>query len=72
MTIFMKQKPSDWVVMALGTLGFILGLSGLINPTSQYKMIGMKAASLPSGSTVPALLGAGSLSALYVGILLAY
>ena len=72
MTIFTRRKPSDWVVMTLGMLGFILGLSGLLNPASQYKMIGMEASSLPSGSAIPALLGSGSLSALYVGILYIY
>jgi hypothetical protein len=34
MAIFTKRKLFDWMVM--GTLGFVLGLSGLLNPASQF------------------------------------
>jgi len=72
MAIFTKRKPSDWVVMVLGIAGFSLGLSGLLHPASQYSMLGIKASYLSSDSVVPGLLGSGSLSALYVGILYIY
>jgi len=72
MVIFSKWAPSDWVVMVLGAMGFGLGLSGLLNPVSQYSMMGIEASSLPPNSVIPGLFGSGSLSALYVGILYIY
>ena len=68
----MKLKLSDWTVITLGTLGFVLGLIGLCDPESQYGMMGIKAASLPPGSIISGLFGSGSLSALYVGIMYIY
>ena len=72
MAISLKLKPSDWVVMVLGSLGAILGLSGLLNPASQYGMLGIEANLQSSGRVIPGLFGSGSLSALYVGILYIY
>lgn len=69
MTTNHKHTPSDYLVILLGILGLLLGLKGLLNPASQYHMMGIDPTSLAPDSPIPGLFGSGSLSAIYVGIL---
>lgn len=64
-----KRNASDWTVIVLGVIGLILGIIGLCHPQSQYEMMGLTPESLRAGSVVPGLMGSGSLSAVYVGIM---
>ncbi|QMW04934.1 hypothetical protein [Spirosoma foliorum] len=61
----LNKTASDWTVILLGVVGFLLGAEGILNPHFQYKMLGLTAL----GNVIPALLGSASLSASYVGIL---
>ncbi|PWV56338.1 hypothetical protein [Chitinophaga sp. S165] len=64
-----KRNASDWTVIVLGLIGLILGIIGLCHPQSQYEMMGLKQDALKAGSVIPGLMGSGSLSAVYVGIM---
>lgn len=67
-----KRTVSDWAVIILGCIGFLLGISGIIDPHSQYDMLRLESASIAQGSVIPVLLSSASLSAMYVGIMYIY
>ena len=62
-----KRSASDWTVMILGAIGFLLGTSGLIFPESQYDILGVDINSI--GTVIPGLMGSAGLSAMYVGLM---
>jgi|GEM_PF-2422042 len=67
MTQTNKKTISDWAVIILGSIGFLLGISGLIFPESQYKILGLDTGSI--GTVIPGLMGSAGLSAIYMGLM---
>ncbi|HYD90643.1 MAG TPA: hypothetical protein VEA58_02585 [Anaerovoracaceae bacterium] len=67
MTQTNKKTVSDWTVIIFGSIGLLLGLSGLFFPESQYKILGLDTDSI--GTVIPGLMGSAGLSATYVGLL---
>jgi hypothetical protein len=62
-----KKTVSDWTVITLGTIGLLLGISGLMFPESQYEILGVDTDSI--GPIIPGLMGSAGLSATCVGLM---